>query len=328
MSIHPARAIFLCTVGLLACGDDTTSQPVDTAADSGKAPQPSDAGETRDAAADARPEDAGRATHDAGSATDADAQRVVLRFRAQLGDEPFECGRTYRDQGSTKQTIALHDFRMFVQDVALVDAEGREVPVALDTRDPWQTPDVALLDFEDSTGECFGDGGTNAEITGVVPKGEYRALRFSHGVPEKLNHADPKTFPPPLQTPGMSWNWLLGLRFVRLELGAVAADLDADAGANAGSFALHVGSTGCAGNPNEGTIKCAKPNRSRIELASFELGKSEVVLDVLPLLSGSDLSETIECHSGTAVCDPMFEALGVSYATGQAGDGQRVFRLE
>ena len=54
---------------------------------------------------------------------------------------------------------------MFIQDVALLDESGRETPVKLDTRDPWQTPDVALLDFEDSTGECLGTPETNREIT-------------------------------------------------------------------------------------------------------------------------------------------------------------------
>jgi hypothetical protein len=126
----------------------------------------------------------------------------------------------------------------------------------------------------------------------------------------------------------MSWNWLLGLRFVRFEVGTLGPESDLDAGVDPGSFSLHVGSTGCAGNQNEGTIKCAKPNRSRIELQGFELGKSEIVLDVSSLLSPSDLSQTIECHSGTEVCDPLFKALGVSYSTGKPSTEQTVFRLE
>ena len=330
---HSARTIILLCLGLAACDGDTSSASnnvrADAAADSGQGKQENQedqAGSRADAARADAGTDAGKA--DGGSVQRAGQQRVALRFSVQLGDEPFACGRSYAQQGSTGQTIALRDFRMFVQDVALVDADGREVPVQLDARDPWQTPEVALLDFEDNTGECAGSDETNYEITGAVPEGEYRALRFSHGVPEQLNHADPKTFPAPLRTPGMSWNWLLGLRFVRLEVGSADVDSDLDAGAASGSFSLHVGSTGCAGNPNAGTIKCAKPNRSRVELQGFELGKSEIVLDVRPLLSGSDLRETIECHSGTAVCDPLFEALGVDYASGQAGAMQRVFRLQ
>jgi len=51
-------------------------------------------------------------------------------------------------------------------------------------------------------------------------------------------------------------------------------------------------------------------------------------LDVEPLISGSDLSQTIECHSGTAVCDPLFKAVGVSYASGAPSTDQTVFRLK
>jgi uncharacterized repeat protein (TIGR04052 family) len=336
MSIQPARfsGLLLVALSLAACGDDATDPSTDAATD-----------DNRDAAADSGKPDAG---HDSGPAelpdagdkdaasSDKDAapigddeQVVKLRFRAQVGDEPFACGRDYTNQGSSKLTVTPRDLRLFVQDVALLDADGKEVPVKLDKRDPWQTAEVALLDFEDATGECFANEETNREITGVVPKGEYRALRFSHGVPEKLNHSDPEMFPAPLQTPGMSWNWLLGLRFVKIELATQpSATDDLDAGADPGSFSLHVGSTACAGNQNAGTIKCGKPNRSRVELPDFKLGESEIVLDVAPLLRGNDLSQVIECHSGTASCEPLFEALGVSYATGKATEKQSVFRLE
>jgi uncharacterized repeat protein (TIGR04052 family) len=208
---------------------------------------------------------------------------------------------------------------MFMQDVALVDRAGREVAVELDVRAPWQTGEVALLDFEDASGGCFGDVGTNVEITGTVPKGEYRAVRFTNGVPEKLNHSDPDGYPAPLKTPGMSWNWLLGLRFLRFELQTVDQVFpDDDAGVHApGSFALHLGSVACAGSQREGTIRCSKPNRNRVQLDNYEVDRSTIVIDVSQLLRESDLTQLIECHSATPVCEPMFDALGISYATGQ-----------
>lgn len=321
--MHALHRILFITLLSAAC--DSAATPLGeaealpaTAADSGKL------------------DDAARPARDAGKVDERDAaveaeptvapgeQRVKLRFHARLGDQPFACGDLVEYRG---RTIALRDLRLFVQDVALVDADGREVPVKLDTRDPWQNAEVALLDFENASGECFASEQTNEQITGVVPQGEYRALRFSHGVPEQLNHDDPKTFPAPLRTPGMSWNWLLGLRFVRFEVGEVRSDED-DAGTTAGILALHVGSTGCAGNQNEGTIQCKKPNRSRVELRDFQLGTSEIVLDVDPILQGSDLTQTIECHSGTNICAPMFKALGVDYETGQPSSDQKVFRLK
>jgi uncharacterized repeat protein (TIGR04052 family) len=248
-----------------------------------------------------------------------------------VGSELFACGQSYAAQGSTQQRVTPRDLRLFVQDVALVDSAGREVPVKLDTREPWQTPEVALLDFEDGRGECFGDAATNQEITGTVPKGDYRALRFTNGVPEQLNHADPKTYPAPLKVTGMSWNWLLGFRFLKLEtqtLDQPAPDLDA--GAVPGSFALHVGSVACAGSQNAGTIQCAKPNRNRVQLDGFVVERSVVVMDVSRLLRGSDLTQLVECHSATAACEPMFQALGVNYATGQplAPGAADLYRLE
>ena len=336
MSIQFARSqrALVATLLLVGCGDDSSpsdasvgaAERLDAAAADSGTPDAGGLGGSADAG---RPTAMGDAAFDARDARplDDNEQAVTLRFRAQLGEQPFACGNIYQQPGSTGQSFTLRDLRLFVQDVALVDSAGREVPVQLDDREPWQTPEVALLDFEDGTGECFASVETNREITGVAPKGDYRALRFSHGVPEKLNHSDPQTFPAPLQTPGMSWNWLLGFRFVRFEVGAEAAP-DADAGGGIGSYSLHVGSTGCKGSQNEGTIQCAKPNRSRVELTDFELGKSEIVLDVSPLLSGSDLSQAVECHSGTAVCEPLFEALGVSYATGRPSSAQTVFRLD
>jgi hypothetical protein len=40
-----------------------------------------------------------------------------------------------------------------VQSVRLIDAQGHEVPLAMNVRSPWQTADVALLDFEDGTAD-------------------------------------------------------------------------------------------------------------------------------------------------------------------------------
>jgi hypothetical protein len=37
--------------------------------------------------------------------------------------------------------------------VRLIDAQGHEVPLAMNVRSPWQTADVALLDFEDGTAD-------------------------------------------------------------------------------------------------------------------------------------------------------------------------------
>lgn len=270
--------------------------------------------------------DAGEPAPDASTAASDRAQAISLRFRALFGDEPFACGESFVVQDG-EHTVSPRDLRLFVQDVVLIDETGQEVPLLLDERPPWQTAEVALLDFEDASGECFGDEGENHEITGTVPPGKYTGLRFSNGVPETLNHSDPKTYPAPLQTPGMSWSWLLGFRFVKFETITLdVPDQGADAGFIPGGFGLHVGSVGCAGSQNEGTIRCAKPNRNRVQIDDFDPDTNEIVLDLSELLGDSDLSQLVECHSASEPCDAMFRALGIDYATGQPGAGASAYR--
>ena len=128
---------------------------------------------------------------------------VTLRFAAAVGPADFACGRLYPSVGQSRTAVTPRDFRFLVESVRLIDEQGREVPVALDTRAPWQTPEVALIDFADAA--CGGGTPeTNLTITGRVPVGRYRGVVFVNGVPEKLNHADPTFAPPPLAHPGLS----------------------------------------------------------------------------------------------------------------------------
>jgi hypothetical protein len=57
------------------------------------------------------------------------------------------------------------DFRFYIQDLKLIDADGKEAPVKLDSRAPWQSKDLALIDFEDAQGHCHGTAETNTSIT-------------------------------------------------------------------------------------------------------------------------------------------------------------------
>lgn len=290
-------------------------------------------GEGGKAAAGRAAADAGHAdgtARDAGGPPDSESMerdmRVTIHFAAKLGERAFACGEHYADQGKTKAAVTPVDLRFYVQDLRLITRDGHEQAVQLDTRAPFQTADVALLDFEDATGSCAGDAQTNDTITGRVPAGDYNAIRFSNGVPMALNHSDPKQFPPPLKSPGMSWNWLLGLRFMKAELETEHAS-DLDGGAAVGG-ALHLGSTACSGNPAAGQISCNKPNRNAVQLSEYALDHSVIVLDVATIFRDSDLARGAECHAATAECDSMFKALGLSYASGAAAESQSAYHLE
>ncbi len=251
-------------------------------------------------------------------------RRVRLRFRATVGSEQFACGSRY--VASSGVTFTPVDLRLFVQDLALLTAAGREQPITLDARAPWQLESVALLDFEDASGACLaGTRELNLEVTGRVPSGEYRGFAFTNGVPEVYNHADPARLPAPLQAGSMSWGWLSGYRFLMAEVAAVSASADAG---TAGSALVHVGSTACSGSPSGSGVACNKPNRNRVRLADFDPDASVVVVDVGDLFNGTDLSEVTTCHSSGDACAPLFDRLGLSLDDGSATDQQAIYRVE
>jgi len=262
---------------------------------------------------------------DAGT-QDTNTRAVTIQFRAVIGDDDFACGKNYAGQGSSHVTVTPQDLRMYIAEVDLITKSGESQRVAMDDRSPWQTSEIALLDFEDATGDCFGDEAINREITGHVPSGDYDAVRFIVGVTDALNHGNPETLPQPLKEPGMSWNWLLGFRFVKAELGAVSDGDDADAGAGHGAF--HLGSVACSGNPSMGTVMCSKPNRNDVKLTGFDPDADAIVFDVGALFATLDLRVDSECHSAEPACEPMLRSIGVDFASGQPVTTQSVFRVK
>lgn len=277
-----------------------------------------------DNSCDEEPHDAG--TPDAGSEPPEpeDDVPVTIEFEARVGSQAFACGEEYTDIGSRGTTVTPTDLRLFVQDVKLITSAGKEVPVALDVRKPWQSKQVALLDFEDGEGQC-GEGNpeTNTKITGTVPKGKYTGISFSNGVPAKLNHADPTDAQDPLDEFGnLSWGWLGGFRFTKVEVREVT---DAD---DFGCGVAHIGSTACTGDPDEGTVKCSKSNRNAIELDDFDAKSNVIVFDVAEVFEQTDLTKPTECHSTGDNCESMFEAFGVDLGDGKPLSSQSVFRVE
>jgi uncharacterized repeat protein (TIGR04052 family) len=253
---------------------------------------------------------------------------VALKFHALLNGEDFACGHNYPNQGASHTEVTPQDLRFYVQDVSLFTAAGTEIHVQLDDRAGWQAQDLALLDFEDATGDCYGNEATNTTITGRVEPGDYTAVAFSVGVPDALNHGNPSSLPAPLHASGMSWSWLLGYRFLKLEVGAVNSADVADVDAGVGRGLVHVGSVGCSGNPSAGTVSCSKPNRNRIRLTGDDAASKTIAFDVGTLLSTLDLSQETSCHSANALCEASFRNFGIDFATGKPADTQKAFKLE
>lgn len=250
------------------------------------------------------------------------------------------------------------DIRFFISNVLLWDAAGNAVPLVM-TEGANQSKNVALMDFGRNTGTVATPSCTTAyktNITGNVVPGTYTAISFTLGVPvrsadltTKLNHgaaspaqaASGVAAPNPLPAmdittnPGMQWSWASGRKFTKIEFktNTPANKFASGAVSTNAVFNIHLGSTGCSGNPVTGNeTACTNPNRLGVKLSSFNVASDTVKLDLAALFANSDT--TYEgggapgCMSGVSPMDPecpgIFKALGLSVANGQTLTGAAV----
>lgn len=253
---------------------------------------------------------------DAAVASDASsASAVEVRFEAMVGTTPFSCaptGGAFMGLGTAASPWVPLDFRFYVHDVQLVpEGGGAPVPLALDQDGTWQHQGVALLDFENAMGTCAnGTAATNDRVRGRVtaPAGtRWAGVRFKIGLPSSLNHQNPATSPSPLNLSTLFWAWQSGYKFARI---------DGRSGTNA--FNIHLGSTGCTGDPTMGMVTCTEGNRPETVLMNFDPARNAVVADLARLVATTDVSRNIDgapgCMSGLtdAECRTILPAFGIS----------------
>ena len=258
----------------------------------------------------------GYAQDDAESSMD-----ITIRFAAIVGNDVVACGQEYADVGAGNTTIEIADFRFYIYDIYLLDAENTPTPFQLEQDGLWQFENIALLDFEDGTGRCeFGTAALNASLEGTAPVGEYVGLMFKVGIPFERNHADVTTAPSPLNLPSLWWNWQIGYKFMRIDI--LTADTDVSA------WNIHLGSTGCdsAAAVVAPAEICSRPNVPAVMLENFDFENDVVVADLTTLLSGINLAENDPmppgCQSGfdDPDCPTLFENLGMSVDNGACVD--------
>lgn len=259
---------------------------------------------------------------------DAARQDVRLSFAAVAGDTPVRCGVPVSGLGSTGATAAVADLRFYISEVRLLRRDGTSVPLRLKTTAYQHTSGqhhVALIDLENATGSCKGDAATNSVIRGTVPKGSYTGVRMTLGVPFALNHSDVPAAPAPLNIQAMAWSWQAGRKFAKIEV----TDPGGAAPWAAKLFTVHLGSTGCTGNPATGaTVRCAVPNRVAMRFSSFNPVKQRIALDVSRLLEGTDITVNRAaapgCMSGPTdpECLGVMKAFAISWKPDGTGSGR------
>ncbi|RYE41804.1 MAG: metallo-mystery pair system four-Cys motif protein, partial [Hyphomicrobiales bacterium] len=145
-------------------------------------------------------------------------QSFALRFQAVNAAQDVSCDKALLNLGTGKVKAQLQDFALYIHGLTFIKADGTTVEATLETNE-WQAENVALLDFQDKADSCLGENKpTHVVIKGSIPnQEEFRALRFTLGVPPHLNHVDPASVKAPLNATHMFWSWQSGYKSMRLD---------------------------------------------------------------------------------------------------------------
>ncbi|QTD45130.1 MbnP family copper-binding protein [Ottowia testudinis] len=260
---------------------------------------------------------------------------VKLQFAAYNGAAPITCDSKLK-LGTKARDVKIADMRFYIANVNLIKEDGGKVALKLKQTDNYNYTSadgkhsVSLIDLEQKgVGLCDGSPATNPVIEGTVPAGRYTGAEMVLGVPFEINHlnaADAST-PAVLQTsvhPGMSWNWRGGRKFTNIEFdqdqAADATPWESAAAGKPGYVLLHLGSTGCLGDPAKGTpvSSCSAPNRVPLSFASFDPAKQVIALDAAALFN-YDIASKREGVSGCMSsptdrgCTQLFDALALDF---------------
>ena len=265
-----------------------------------------------------------------GGSDDSSPRNITLEFAAVSGSTPVKCGTVVTGLGSGAVDAQIKDFRFYIANVNLVKSDGTLVPLTLAANDDWNlTKDgqsVTLIDLEDATGSCSaGTAANNASIKGTVPAGSYTGVQLTMGVPFALNHSDYATATKPLDIQAMAWSWQSGRKFAKIEV----TDPAGTSGSwTAKTFNVHLGSTGCTGNPANGeTVSCKAPNRMTFTLSSFNPSTQKIAVDLKALLAGTNITVNqagaAGCMSGGTdpECLKVFESMAIDWKADGTGTG-------
>ncbi len=149
---------------------------------------------------------------------------VTLHFDNVVGNQALELGKTYN---SNNQDITFNEVKYIISNIALVKADGKEVPYNIDNLDKGAT----VINLADAK--------TFDYILTDIPAGNYKEIKLGLGVKKELNTLDEEKFPKFFKSTDknntkMHWEWGTGYRFTKIE-----GKYDN----NTEDFSIHTGST-------------------------------------------------------------------------------------
>jgi uncharacterized repeat protein (TIGR04052 family) len=253
---------------------------------------------------------------------------VDVHFKSQINGLDLSCASLYHQVGLSKASLRLQDFRVFVSAFRWIDSKGKMHDAKLVADGVWQDQSIALLDFEDATGNCTGTKAMNKVVRLESPKKPMSGLVFQIGVPFTDNHQDPTLAAAPLNVAATAWAWRLGYKFTTIDM--ITMPSKGSMASNSG-FSVHLGSTACGqgSHTTPPNTMCLNPNRAEYRFDQFDPSRHSVVLDLGALLASSDITHNAPksasgCMSfeGDDDCEPIMDGFGLSFR-GRASKGQR-----
>jgi uncharacterized repeat protein (TIGR04052 family) len=260
-------------------------------------------------------------------------QAVSIEFASYAGSAAVRCGTIVNQLGSGAVDAQIKDFRFYISNVKLIRSDGSKVALTLGANDDWNLTSggnaLTLIDLEDASGSCAdGTAAMNATVKGTVPAATYTGIEMTMGVPFPLNHSDYATATKPLDIQAMAWSWQAGRKFAKIEVTDPAGTTGTW---SAKTFNVHLGSTGCTGNPASGeTVSCTAPNRMDLSFSSFNPATQKIAVDLRALLAGTDITVNkagaAGCMSGGTdpECPKVFESLAIEWKPDGSGSGQPI----
>ncbi|TGK99504.1 MbnP family copper-binding protein [Leptospira levettii] len=226
--------------------------------------------------------------------------------------------------------LFIKDARFYVHDVKYVLSEGTTIDATLIPDGKWQTSSVALLDFEDGTGDCATEGNsdTNKSIRTTRPPINIAGIEFKIGVPYNLNHMTETTTSAPFNVTKMQWSWLTGFIFMKFDWKTT------DSGSTVAST-YHLGSASCTGTAP--AVTCTLPNRATIRMTvgqgnTWNPSTNPVYFDVQKLLDTTNTKSAAigMCMPGNAnaECAKVITRTGLISATGASSGSHSAFYLK